>query len=96
VYYKDFDIEYIKNNAVFAKDENGEPLTDANGNYILDDSYLIGSAENESDEITDITDIPAEPIKMNLDAIESDEVEEVKGISFSADGSYVVSHSKTI
>lgn len=96
VYYKDFDIEYIKNNAVFSKDENGEPITDANGNYIPNDSYLIGSAENESDEITDITDIPAEPVEMNLDAIESKEVEQVKGISFSADGSYVVSHSKTI
>lgn len=96
VYYKDFDIEHIKSNAVFAKDENGEPIIDANGNYISDDSYLIGSAENESDEITDITDIPAEPIEINLDAIESDEVEEVKGISFSADGSYVVRHSKTI
>lgn len=96
VYYKDFDIEYIKNNAVFAKDENGEPLTDANGNYIPDDSYLIGSAENESDELVDITDIPAEPVEINLEAIESDEVEQVKGISFSADGSYVVSHSKTI
>lgn len=96
VYYKEFNIEYIKNNAVFAKDENGEPLTDANGNYIPDDSYLIGSAENESDEITDITDIPAEPVEMNLEAIESKEVEQVKGISFSADGSYVVSHSKSI
>lgn len=96
IYYKDFDIEYIKNNAVFTKDENGEPITDVNGNYIPDDSYLIGSAENESDEITDITDIPAEPIDMGLEAIESDEVEQVKGISFSADGSYVVSHSKTI
>lgn len=96
VYYKDFDIEYIKSNAVFAKDENGEPLTDANGNYIPDDSYLIGSAENVSDEITDITDIPAEPINMDLGVLESDEVEEVKGISFNADGSYVVSHSKTI
>ena len=96
IYYKDFDIEHIKNNAVFAKDENGEPITDANGNYIPDDSYLIGSAENESDEITDITDIPAEPIDMGLDAIESKDVEEVKGISFSADGSYAVSHSKSI
>lgn len=96
IYYKDFDIEHIKNNAVFAKDENGEPLTDANGNYIPDDSYLIGSAENESDEITDITDIPAEPIDMDLGAIESEDVEEVKGISFSADGSYAVSHSKSI
>ena len=96
VYYKDFDIEYIKNNAVFAKDDNGEPLTDANGNYIPDDSYLIGSAENDSDELVDITDIPAEPVEMNLEAVESEEVEQVKGISFSADGSYVVSHSKTI
>lgn len=96
IYYKDFDIEHIKNNAVFAKDENGEPITDANGNYIPDDSYLIGSAENESDEITDITDIPAEPIDMGLEAIESEDVEQVKGISFSADGSYAVSHSKSI
>ena len=96
IYYKEFDIEHIKNNAVFAKDENGEPLTDANGNYIPDDSYLIGSAENESDEITDITDIPAEPIDMGLEAIESEDVEQVKGISFSADGSYAVSHSKSI
>lgn len=96
IYYKEFDIEHIKNNAVFAKDENGEPLTDVNGNYIPDDSYLIGSAENESDEITDITDIPAEPIDMDLGAIESEDVEEVKGISFSADGSYAVSHSKSI
>ena len=96
IYYKDFDIEHIKNNAVFAKDENGEPITDANGNYIPDDNYLIGSAENESDEITDITDIPAEPIDMGLEAIESEDVEQVKGISFSADGSYAVSHSKSI
>lgn len=96
VYYKDFNIEYINSNAVFAKNENGEPITDFNGNYILDDSYLIGSAENVSDEITDITDLPAEPIDMGLEAIESNEVEEVKGISFNADGSYAVSHSRTI
>lgn len=89
-------MKYIKNNTVFAKDENGEPITDANGNYIPDDSYLVGSSENESDEITDITDIPAEPIDIDLSAIESEDVEEVKGISFSADGSYAVSHSKSI
>lgn len=96
IYYKEFNIEYIKSNAIFTKDENGEPLTDSNGNYIPDDSYLIGSSENVSDEITDITDIPAEPIDMGLETIESEEVEQVKGISFSTDGSYVVSHSKTI
>jgi hypothetical protein len=33
---------------------------------------------------------------MGLEAIESEEVEQVKGISFSADGSYIVSHSKSI
>ena len=57
VYLKDIDLEAIKSNGIFDKDESGEPLINENGDFVISDSYLLKSTENTSDEISDISDI---------------------------------------
>lgn len=96
VYLKDVDIEAIKSNDVFIKDENGQPMVDENGNLIVTDDYLFEANESVSDAVEDINDLDPEPFIFNMDSITTGDVEQVKGISFNADGSYAVSHSKSI
>lgn len=97
VYLNNINIEAVKANDVFEKDETGEPLLDADGNLIVTDSYLLGGAnEKESDEIEDISELEAEKIEIDLSVIETDKVEQVKGVKFAKDGTYVVNQSKSI
>lgn len=96
VYLKDVDIEAVKSNDVFVKDENGQPLVDENGNLTVTDDYLFEANESVSDAVEDINDLDPEPFVFNMDSITSDNVEQVSGISYNADGSYAVTHSKSI
>lgn len=97
VYLKDIDFEAVKENDAFLKDENGEPIIDKNGNLIVTDAYLSeGANEAESDRIEDITELTPEPFEFDIDSITIDNIEQTKGISYNADGSYVVKQSKSI
>ena len=97
VYLNDIDIAAIKSNDVFAKDENGEPIMDANGNFLVSDAYLLeGANESESDAIESVDELDSEPFEFDMSNITISNVEQVKGISFNADGSYAVKQSKTI
>lgn len=98
-YMNDVNIVAIKANDVFQKDENGEPIVDANGNFIITDNYLFEANESVSDGIEDISEIPLEPdpaLDLFFKAIENENVEIVKGIAFNTDGSYAVKQSKTL
>ena len=96
VYLNNIDIAAIKSNDVFAKDENGEPITDADGNFKVSDAYLLeGANESESDIIESIDELDAEPFKFDMSNITMSNTEQVKGISFNSDGSYAVKQSKT-
>ena len=95
IYLNEINWEAIKENDVFKKDESGELILDTNGNPVISDNYLFEANENESDQIDDISELPAEPIELNLDAINVNTIEQVKGIAFNIDGSYMARHSKT-
>jgi hypothetical protein len=61
VYLNEIDIDAIKNNEVFTKGEDGEPLVDPEtGEFVISDEYLFEKVDEE-DLIENIEDIPAEP-----------------------------------
>lgn len=100
VYLNEIDIEAIKNNEVFTKGEDGEPLVDPEtGEFVISDEYLFEKVDEE-DLIENIEDIPAEPDDTLINVMtfieNTDQVEMVKGIAFSEDGSYKVKHSKSV
>ena len=97
VYLKDIDYEGIKSNDVFAKDESGEPLLDENGDFIISDAYLMdGANESESDAIESTDELDPEPFDFDMSSITIENTEQMKGLQYNADGSYVVKQSKTI
>jgi len=75
IYLNEINWEAIKENDVFKKDESGELILDTNGNPVISDNYLFEANENESDQIDDISELPAEPIELNLDAINVNTIE---------------------
>lgn len=96
VYYKEINWAAIKANGIFEKDGNNELILDTDGNPVISDNYLYEANETESDQIQEANEFPNEPIEINLDAIDNADTEQVKGISFNPDGSYAVSHSKSL
>lgn len=96
VYLKEINLNAIKNNPLFKKGDDGEPILDANGEFIIGDDYLIGANESVSDNIEDISELEAEPINIDLSSISMKTEEFVRGISYNEDGSYVVKQSKSI
>lgn len=100
VYLNEIDIEAIKNNDIFTKGEDGEPLVDPEtGEFVISDEYLFEKVDKE-DLIENIEDIPAEPDDTLVNVMSfienTDQVEMVKGIAFSEDGSYNVKRSKSV
>ena len=100
VYLNEIDIEAIKNNDIFTKGEDGEPLVDPEtGEFVISDEYLFEKVDEE-DLIENIEDIPAEPDDTLVNVMtfieNTDQVEMVKGIAFSEDGSYKVKRSKSV
>lgn len=99
VYLNEINTAAIKANNIFKKNDQGELETDENGEFIIEDSYLLnGANESISDQIEDISELETESIDLSnlLNNITSSQVEKVGGISFNADGSYAISHSKTL
>lgn len=96
VYLKDRDIIGIQNNDVYVKDENGQPLFDENGDLLITDDYLFDANESVSDGIESIDELDKEPFDFDMSKATLDDVEQVQGLQFNADGSYIVRHSKTV
>lgn len=98
VYLKDIDWAAVKSNAVFAKGADGEPLTNSNGEFIMDDSYLFEANESVSDQISSVDELPEEPVNIEelLSTLDIKSQEMARGLMFNADGTYVAKKSKTI
>lgn len=57
----------IKNDPIYQKDENGDPIYDLNGNPATSDDYILNNGtEGELDEIENINELPAEYISDEL------------------------------
>lgn len=100
IYTEDLDLEQIKTNQIFSKTSDGEPIYDnETGKFVMDDSYLTEVDEHVADELQNIDEIAKEPdeaLQSMLESIESKQEETTKGISLNEDGSYALSHSKTL
>lgn len=57
----------IKNDPIYQKDENGDPIYDLNGNPATSDDYILNNGtEGELDEIENINELPTEYISDEL------------------------------
>ena len=102
--YLSEDLEAIKENPIFVKDEAGNPQIDPiTGMYMVSDEYLIGLDESIVDTIENIDELETyhDPkLDTLFENIENEEVEEVSGITFDTSdskfGSYVLKQSKSL